>query len=139
MAVLTIEIFACAPDDLTPCLAERWMVQRLGGALAPLKDALDGPLPVLGFTVQPYAGGAMITLSCVAASGIEAVDMIAARLEAAMGDTPAVSQGWRRPPGKPRVLLSQNSPPGGGGGPAPAPPLQPGPSRTERSLLCLRS
>ncbi|GAA1748621.1 hypothetical protein [Streptomonospora arabica] len=105
MAVLTVEIFAHAPHDADP-LSE---TQRAGiraalrCALAPLCVHTTGSLPLLGYEVTPYAGAALIEALCLADSGLDAVDILGARLEAAMSDAPEVFRDWSLHAGRTRV------------------------------------
>ena len=110
MAVLLVEIFAHAPEDTDPrTLPEQgWVADQFGRALAPLINNPAAILPLLGYVVTPYEGAAMVEAQCVTGSGTEAMDVIAARLEAAMHDHPNTFTGWHLQAGLTRVQMSDN-------------------------------
>ncbi|GAA3745263.1 hypothetical protein HDA32_005133 [Spinactinospora alkalitolerans] len=110
MAVLTVEIFAHAPEDTDPAtLPEHdWIAARFRHALAPLACDPAGALPLIGYAITPYAGAAMVEAQCVTGSGTEAMDVIAARLEAAMQDHPDAFGGWHLHAGLTHIHMSDN-------------------------------
>lgn len=89
MAVLSIEIFLRAPETTDPAShpTPEWLTRTLAEAITPL-TAPGSAMPVIGATVDafPDGDGAQIRATCLAADGVEAMDTLAARLEAALID-----------------------------------------------------
>ncbi|MBB6174958.1 hypothetical protein HNR23_005018 [Nocardiopsis mwathae] len=110
MAVITVEIFAQAPSDTDSATLpdQGWVGEQLRYAIAPLLHDPDGALPLLGYTVTPYENAALIEAHCVTRSGTEAMDVIAARLEATMQDHPDAFDGWHLHAGQTHVQMSDN-------------------------------
>ncbi|PSK89948.1 hypothetical protein CLV63_12452 [Murinocardiopsis flavida] len=110
MAVLTVEIFAHAPEDTDPDTfpPDAFIETTLRDAIAPLTGTPESALPVLTCAITPYGGAAMVEALCVGPSGEEATDVIAARLEAAMQDTPDAFEGWHLHAGCTHVHMSDN-------------------------------
>lgn len=110
MAVLMLEIFARASTDTTPdSLPEHdWLAALFRHELASLSREPTGVLPLLGYEVTPYEDAARIEVQCVTGSGTEAMEIVAARLEAAMREHPDTFDGWHLYAGATQVQMSDN-------------------------------
>ncbi|TQN32657.1 hypothetical protein FHX37_2634 [Haloactinospora alba] len=110
MAVLFIEIFAQTIEETSTVthMDSAGVYASLYVALAPLSAQSDGPLPLLGYEITPYDGAALIEARCLATSGAQAVDILAARLEAVMSDSPSTFNGWSLHAGRISVEHADN-------------------------------
>ncbi|MFC7741066.1 hypothetical protein ACFQXA_08790 [Nocardiopsis composta] len=91
--MLTIEIVAAdhttAATGPTAHPHPDQMARRLLAALTPLHDP-GSPLPVIACAALPFTDGtgALVKATCVADSGTQAMDTVAARLETVLLDDP---------------------------------------------------
>jgi hypothetical protein len=104
MAVLTIEIFASAPDTDPPDGLVFGVADLFTLALAIPDESASGPVRLLTFDVVP-AQPVMVTATCLAADGETATDAVAALLSSALADTVT---GWTLHAGHTHVHHADN-------------------------------
>lgn len=109
MAVLTVEVFALAPDATTPLDQNQQytVLTRFADAVT-VPTTRCGPVVVLSSDVDTYDSGALVNALCVAASGEEAADVLAARLATAMAADTEFFARWELAAGRTSVLCSDN-------------------------------
>lgn len=114
MALLTVEIFALAPENTQP-LSPTHQFEVCEEFTSAVTTLLEPPgrdrtpsTVVLGCAVTPYEGGALITAVCLAASADTATDEVARPLEAAIDDGPDLFEDWALHAGEVRVTCADN-------------------------------
>ncbi|MFE6385288.1 hypothetical protein [Nocardiopsis dassonvillei] len=111
MAVLTVEVFALAPDATTPLDQNKQyaVLTRFTDAMtAPAPFTRCGAVVVMSSEVDTYDSGALVNALCVAASGEEATDALAERLATAMTADTEFFARWKLAAGRTSVLCSDN-------------------------------
>ncbi|WP_160050825.1 hypothetical protein [Nocardiopsis sp. FR4] len=109
MAVLTVEVFALAPDTAAPLNQSQQydLFTRFTDAITVLTTPY-GPVVVMGSAVDTYDNGALVHALCVATSGEEATETVAAHLETAMAADTETFARWELAAGRTSVLCSDN-------------------------------
>jgi hypothetical protein len=109
VALLTVEVFALAPDPV-PVLDQNQQFDvfvRLTDALTALTARRESVL-VMGSSVDTYDNGALVHVLCLAPCGDVAADAVAEHLEIAMTTDTKLFDRWSLAAGRTSVLCSDN-------------------------------